>query len=253
MDLPAPNAKIRGRINRNSANPYPRVIGETHDFVRLDNIIDSVRIEYTCLICNNQRITKFSIYRKMKTCDFCADYVRKRKEGQKLGVQEYKNIPNNIVAKELPVFNNQKVDWICKNNHIWKADYLSVVTNNCPYCFPNVAFINGIKISQQQLEIAYMLELDEKYVNVEILPNVFVDMFMPKLRICVEYDGWYWHKDKYDTEDVKRDKQLIEHGFSVLRIKSGTLLPAKNDLLKMCIKLENGSKYEEIVLNDWPF
>ena len=39
------------------------------------------------------------------------------------------------------------------------------------------------------------------------------------IKIDVEYDGWYWHKDKQE-EDKRRNYFLTKRGFKILRIRS---------------------------------
>ena len=48
--------------------------------------------------------------------------------------------------------------------------------------------------------------------------NVEVDIFIPSLRLVIEYDGSYWHKNKIDIDNLK-NKKLNELGYKVLRIR----------------------------------
>lgn len=193
MEIIPPVGRTKYRPKRKySKNSYTRVVGERRNDLRLDEIIDGYRVKCTCLCCNRQTIMTYTCYKKAKTCDFCAKYKTRSKGGNKLILFDYRNIPNNITFLDIvPVFDNQKVKWKCQHGHVWEADYKSVLSNNCPQCFVSENYVNGIKASQQQLEIALMLELDEEYINMQLLPKIFVDLFMPKLKICVEYDGWH--------------------------------------------------------------
>lgn len=51
-----------------------------------------------------------------------------------------------------------------------------------------------------------------------------------KTMIDVEYDGWYWHKNRQE-QDKRRNYMLIRRGFKVLRIKSMYKLPTKEQII----------------------
>lgn len=99
-------------------------------------------------------------------------------------------------------------------------------------------------IRQQFGEDAVVLNsIYDKY-SLDIELNVF------NLKIDIEYDGWYWHKNS--EKDLERNKFLIDNGYKVLRIKSGTKLPTNEQLLNSIDLLCNSAEtYTEIVLDDW--
>lgn len=47
------------------------------------------------------------------------------------------------------------------------------------------------------------------------------------IKIDVEYDGWYWHKDR-QKEDRRRDEYIKSKGYKILRIVSERSLPSMN-------------------------
>jgi very-short-patch-repair endonuclease len=49
------------------------------------------------------------------------------------------------------------------------------------------------------------------------------DMFLPAFNLFVEYDGSYWHREKYQRDLWKR-KQLIKAGYNVCRIRENLKL-----------------------------
>lgn len=61
-------------------------------------------------------------------------------------------------------------------------------------------------------------------------------------KIDFEYDGWYWHKDR-EEEDNQRDKNVIEEGYKVIRVKGNQSNGIPNEArIKEAVKsvLENG-------------
>lgn len=109
--------------------------------------------------------------------------------------------------------------------------------------------------SSKQIAVFGMLQ---KYFNEsEIIMNkIFnkysldIELCIDNLKIDIEYDGWYWHRDA--ERDQKRNIFLIENGYKVLRIKSGAKSPTENQLLDGISFLRNSNKnYFEIILSDW--
>lgn len=113
---------------------------------------------------------------------------------------------------------------------------------------------NGIATSEQQLILKEMLE--KEYPDFEcslnyVISFLFLDIALIKdeLKIDVEYDGSYWHKDA--QKDRKRDEFLKSQRFKILRIRSGHLLPTVEEINKAIEKLKKGYSFTQITLKDW--
>lgn len=68
------------------------------------------------------------------------------------------------------------------------------------------------------------------------------------IKIDVEYDGWYFHKNKKEY-DKRRNYFLIRRGFKVLRIKANKELPTKEQIVETIDYLVNGHSLYEIILD----
>ena len=114
---------------------------------------------------------------------------------------------------------------------------------------------NGITTSTQQIQVKEMLE--EIYPDYfselnYVLSSLFLDIILivnDEIKIDIEYDGNYWHKDS--QKDRRRDEYVKSQGFKILRIRSGHLLPTKEQLVSAISKLINGYTFTEIILKDW--
>lgn len=62
-------------------------------------------------------------------------------------------------------------------------------------------------------------------------------LIVNNIKIDVEYDGWYWHKDTKDY-DRKRNHWLIAKGYKILRIKGN-----KNDEIPSIFRLKEEVDY----------
>ena len=68
-------------------------------------------------------------------------------------------------------------------------------------------------------------------------------------KIDVEYDGWYWHKNKQEA-DRRRNYYLFKNGYKVLRIKSNYQLPTEEQLQNAIDYLvKDNHSYAEILLD----
>ena len=70
------------------------------------------------------------------------------------------------------------------------------------------------------------------------------------VKIDVEYDGWFWHKDK--QRDFARDKALLKLGYKTLRIKGGHNIPTMEQLKEKIEILTHTERYfEQIFLDEY--
>jgi uncharacterized Zn-finger protein len=123
-----------------------------------------------------------------------------------------KNI--NIDPKTIKSASNIKVWWICDKGHEWEAEvYSRSQGRGCPKC-------------SSQLRTSY----PEQYFYFH-LSNIFkntinrykdkknniseIDIFIEDIMIGVEYDGYYYHKNKKDT----KTKILLKNGIILISIK----------------------------------
>lgn len=112
---------------------------------------------------------------------------------------------------------------------------------------------NGtIKTSSQQLKIYEILK-DNGY-DVELnypvsSMNLDIAIFIKDMRIDLEYDGTYWHKDK--QKDRKRDEFLKKEGWKILRIIGKRDIPSLEELKISIDKLINSDRtFTKIELKD---
>ena len=49
-----------------------------------------------------------------------------------------------------------------------------------------------------------------------------IDIFIPKLNLCIEFDGSYWHKEKQDIDKIKSE-MLFDEGFKLIRVREEPL------------------------------
>jgi cytochrome c-type biogenesis protein CcmH/NrfF len=110
-------------------------------------------------------------------------------------------------------FSNARVWWKCPrgDDHEWKTSFnMRVQGTGCPKC-------NSAKSAP---ELRIYCELKTIFANTQNRIKVLgreVDIFIPELNLGIEYDGWYWHKDKV-KQDLAKNKQLASE-LTLIRVR----------------------------------
>lgn len=111
-----------------------------------------------------------------------------------------------------------------------------------------------VPTSQQQIAVYNMLK--ENSYNVELnypVSKLLLDvaLFVDNVKIDIEYDGYYFHKDTA-IKDRRRDEFLKQDGWKILRIKGRRNIPTFEKLQSAINKLLTSDRtYTELVLDDW--
>ena len=118
--------------------------------------------------------------------------------------------PTNVT-----VGSDKKVWWICEKGHEWKTTIGSrtLLSSNCPHCS-----LSGT--SRVELIVLYYLN---QYSNCEIIHRYRelgfeIDIYIPSLKIGIEYDGVYFHQNK-TKQDLTKNKHCVENGITLYRIR----------------------------------
>ena len=119
---------------------------------------------------------------------------------------------------------HKKIWWKCSigHDHEWGARvYSRAFGLGCPYC-------SLTPQSKQELIITFELikifkNIDPKGLKTKLEGRLrAIDIFIPKLNLCIEFDGSYWHKDKRDIDKIKSE-MLFDEGFKLIRVREEPL------------------------------
>lgn len=99
------------------------------------------------------------------------------------------------------------------------------------------------KAEQYICQILENLYGNEKCCPQYVLGRLNFDCLLKfeECQIDVEYDGWYWHKDKI-VQDYRRNGFVLKQGFKILRIRSNNELPNKEQINEAVEKLRFSNK-----------
>ena len=127
---------------------------------------------------------------------------------------------NNTTASSIV-----KVWWKCNkgDDHEWNTSVYHRTRNesNCPYCTLTPQ-------SKQELTITFELikffkDINPKGFKTRVKGKLWsIDIYIPQLKLGIEFDGSYWHKDKRALDKLKTEK-LEEDGFEIFRVREEPL------------------------------
>ena len=129
---------------------------------------------------------------------------------------------NGLTPMDVLPSSGKLVWWKCSKGHEWQAKIYSRNSGTgCPICaserntsFPEYALIYYF----QKCGLGIIHSFKEKGYE--------LDVYIPSKRIAIEYDGYYWHKDKIQ-EDIAKNLKCVDDGIKLYRIREG--LPPLND------------------------
>jgi len=126
----------------------------------------------------------------------------------------------------------KRVWWQCQFDptHVWDA----IIGNRskgrgCPFCRLAPSSWPEIVLAH---EIRAFLDFDLNEHNVTVANKIWkVDIFLPDLRLVIEYDGYYYHQNRVEV-DVRKNAELEQTGWQVIRAREEPLEPiGPNDVL----------------------
>ena len=181
--------------------------------------------------CENNHTWKDSVKSRVngKTCQECKSLAFRFPEIAAEWHYE-KNLALGIDPKMIPAGHKSPVYWQCRNekSHVWSArpSQRTYRKSNCPDChIPNQSY-QEITIC---FELKKLFNIDPKGSRIKTKNGQYwwVDIFIDELNLCIEYDGSYWHKDKFDL-DKRKTESLISHGYNVIRVREKPLKQIKD-------------------------
>jgi glutaredoxin len=124
----------------------------------------------------------------------------------------------NLLPSNVTPFSHKRVWWICNKGHEWDTAVAHRSKGRgCPYCkkekqssFPELAIYFYIKKVFKDAIHSYKIN------------NTEIDIYIPSLKIGIEYDGVYWHKNKID-KDTNKNIKLIKNDITLLRVRENGL------------------------------
>jgi uncharacterized protein YndB with AHSA1/START domain len=142
-----------------------------------------------------------------------------------MALEWHTELNGEITPLKVGYGSSQKIWWRCTKDdeHIWRSSINARTSQNsgCPFCTLTPQ-------SKQELIITFELRtlfnrIDPKGFKTRLDGRLrAIDIFIPQLNLCIEFDGSYWHKDKRAIDKIKSNL-LLKEGYSVIRVREEPL------------------------------
>lgn len=162
---------------------------------------------WRCPICNYSWQAKISNRSNGRGCPNCANRVLVKGKNDlatcnpELASQWHPTKNLKITPSDIFSKSGKKYWWICPNGHEYQATPLHRSSGtNCPFCN------SGRQTSfAEQAVFFYLKKIFPDAISryKDIFTNrMELDIFIPSIKVAIEYDGVFWHK----TENINRDR-----------------------------------------------
>ena len=173
--------------------------------------------------CNREHEWEARIGNRVRSsgCPYCTGHKAGKDNNlavqrQDLATEWHSKKNGGLTPSNVRPRSSKKAWWQCKYGHEWQARIADrTAGNNCPKCKPQTSRIE-IRIYCELLTIFGEVRWREKIDMVEC------DIFLPKYRIGLEVDGYYWHKGR-EEKDRRKGEQLRDKGVQLLRLREKKL------------------------------
>lgn len=126
--------------------------------------------------------------------------------------------------------NNTKLLWKCQNGHIWEATFRNIVSGYwCPFCNKK----GGVQQNKLAKILAEILNTDVKQnyrgfgwlINDDTSSRLEIDIWIPKLKLAVEYDGKQHFKPvRFGGMSHKKARAICDNIKKLDKIKNEKIL-----------------------------
>jgi len=155
-----------------------------------------------------------------------------------------------LTPRDITPGSNKKIWWKCSkfDNHEWLTTPHSRLSmeSNCPLCYLAPRSLMEILIAFE-LKQFFDINLDNHKIVINN-KNYDVDIIIENLSVIIEYDGKYWHKDKFES-DCNKTKLLTAAGWFVIRIREHPLEKINIQDFLLERPLKNSKKVVDSILS----
>lgn len=147
-----------------------------------------------------------------------------------------KNAELGITPQTITAGSDKKVWWKCIHGHEWKAS-IAKRTNgrNCPICRNKTSF------SEQSI-FYYIKQYFPDVINRYTDLGMELDIYIPSIKIAVEYDGIFYHKERNEYDKLK-NQFCKQNGIKLIRIRECGLCSYDDSI---CIFREDNNSCDDL-------
>ena len=131
-------------------------------------------------------------------------------------LKEWDYNKNTIKPTEIASQTHTKVWWKCPFGHSYQASMYSRCGNShtgCPICIKE----NHTSFAEQALYYYIKKAFPDAVNSDKTAIGIELDIYIPSLKIALEYDGLNWHKN--NAYELHKNKKCKENGILLIRIR----------------------------------
>lgn len=156
------------------------------------------------------------------------------------------------VIKHYTIDNKRNYIWECKcdcgnTTYVSSCNLNNGHTSSCGNCG---IYRNNIRTSIQAIKLHNMIGRGIHNYKSRCGRAVDIAFSISGKKIAIEYDEWYWHGYRIESDKI-RIKQLLEDGWAVILIQARRNFPNLNQINDCITNIINGSNLEILVLEGW--
>lgn len=123
--------------------------------------------------------------------------------------------PENITNHDTKT----QVHWACKRGHHWRksVSYRLHTAFDCPHCKKELQ-----TSFPEQAIFFYLSKVTEAINGYKIPNNSHIDVFLPRFKVGIEYDGPYHKTEKSKRTEIWKDNYALENDIRLYRIIEST-------------------------------
>ncbi|MBO4294016.1 MAG: zinc-ribbon domain-containing protein [Alphaproteobacteria bacterium] len=220
---------------------HPELVAEWHPTKNGELTPDNVTfgsnktVFWICPVCHNEYDARVADRVKGNSCPYCAG--KRIKAGFNDLATRYPEVakewhptknggltPSDILPRSM-----KKYWWKCSRcGNEWEATPDSRINKmSCPEC----SFYSQTSFPEQAI-LYYLKKLypDTEGRNKDL--GIELDIFIPSIKVAIEYDGVYYHNEKrqYGVAENEKDALCAEKGISLYRIREKGLNPISSSI-----------------------
>ena len=179
-------------------------------------------------LCNKGHAWQATIDNRMKGsgCPYCTGRCAIRGETDlatthpEIALEWHPTKNGDLSPYDISAGSSRKAWWKCSKGHEWRAVIYSRLVSSCPVCTGEAR-----TSFPEQVIYFYLQQITTTYNRYMLESRTEIDVFLPELKIGIEYDGVYFHNSaESDLREKRKETTLLQHGITLLRVKE------RNDL-----------------------
>lgn len=157
-----------------------------------------------------------------------------------------------VTPKDVTYGSSKKYWWICSKGHEWQTSVCHRTSGEkCPICmteirtsFPEQAIFFYCK----RMFPDAINQYKPKWLIGDKKGQSEIDIYLPKLKVGIEYDGQEFHKD--EDRDLKKDRILFERDIQLYRIREPNCPELRSTSICIYIESLTGIFYYETAIKE---